>query len=368
MHLRLNGASARFVLLPACATLLVLTAACTDSASTASAGAAGGSAVQVKTYTDLAALEAEAKKEGTLDIFLSPDFEPFLVQDFKKAYPWATVNYTGVQPDQAAAKLSAEVNSNLHDTDVAGIYPTAVSAFAAKGQLAKVVVPQDAKLVPAAQDKNNYIHAMTSTSNALVYNTDKIKDPPKTLEALADPKYAGQLVIQTPTGTGTGQQVFAMPYKSMGEAKWTQWLDDVAKNKPFFADSNSTAFAAVLRGDRAYCICNYHDYTNAAKNAPLAALFWDQDTYGALTGGVGAVITAKAPHPAMAALWMNWMLSPDGGQKGMVASGRVSSIVGVAGGDVLPPGTKVANFYDILSDLLARPDYYQSAYKKAFGL
>jgi ABC-type Fe3+ transport system substrate-binding protein len=154
----------------------------------------------------------------------------------------------------------------------------------------------------------------------------------------------------------------------MGEAKWTQWLADVAKNKPFFADSNSTAFATVLRGDRAFCICNYHDFTNAAKGAPLAASFWDQDTYGALSGGVGAVITAKAPHPAMAALWMNWMLSPDGGQKGMVASGRASSIEGIAGGDVLPSGTKMANYYDILADLLSRPGYYQTAYKKAFGL
>jgi hypothetical protein len=35
---------------------------------------------------------------------------------------------------------------------------------------------------------------------------------------------------------------------------------------------------------------------------------------------------------------------------------------------VLPAGTKIANYYDILSDLLARPDFYQTAYKKAFGL
>lgn len=366
MHLRLNGVSKKLVLLATCSTLIALPA-CTD-ASSGSPGQGGSTASQVKTYTDLAALEDAAKKEGTLDIFLSPDFEPFLIQDFKKAYPWAKVNYTGVQPDQAAAKLSAEVNSGIHDTDVAGMYPTAVSAFSDKGQLARVIVPQDAQIVPAAQDKNNYIHAMTSTANALVYNTDKIQDPPKTLEDLADPKYSGDLVIQTPTGTGTGQQVFAMPYKSMGEAQWLQWLDGVAKNKPFFADSNSTAFAAVLRGDRAFCICNYHDYTNADKSAPLAALFWDQDSYGALSGGVGAVITAQAPHPAMAALWMNWMLSPDGGQKGMVASGRASSIQGVGGGDILPSGTKIANYYDILSDLLSRPSYYQDAYKKAFGL
>jgi iron(III) transport system substrate-binding protein len=372
MKKRLGGLGGKLFVLTAVSAVLAVSACSSSGVSAGGSPAAGGSSttsgVALKSYTDAAALEADAKKEGTLNIFISPDFQPFLVNGFKKAYPWAKVNYTGVQPDQAAAKLAAEVNSGLNQTDVAGMYPTAVGGFTAKNQLARVQVPNDAQILPTVKDPQGFFFPMTNTSDAFVYNTDLVKTPPKSLADLADPAWANKLVIQTPIGSGTGEQAFAMPYSTWGDAKWTTWLDGLAKNKPQFVDSNSTAFASVLRGDRAICICNYHDFTNAPKSAPLAASFWDQDTFGALGGGVGAVITAKAPHPAMAALWLNYMLDPKGGQAGMVASGRASSIVGVAGGDVLPAGTKIANFNTTLGDLIKRPDFYETAYKKAFGL
>ena len=47
---------------------------------------------------------------------------------------------------------------------------------------------------------------------------------------------------------------------------------------------------------------------------------------GLIEQGNSIVIAAGAPHPAMAALWVNWLLSKTGGQPLIAASGRTPLI------------------------------------------
>src|ERR1700704_5370778 len=133
----MNGRSAglltKVVLLATGAALAA--AGCTSPASPAGAGSSPATTA-LKTYTSESALVTAAKKEGTLSLIIAPEYVPFLVNGFKKAYPWAKVNFTALEPDQAAAKLLTEVNSGINDTDVVGVWPTALGTFEAKGQLA----------------------------------------------------------------------------------------------------------------------------------------------------------------------------------------------------------------------------------------
>jgi ABC-type glycerol-3-phosphate transport system substrate-binding protein len=74
----------------------------------------------VQTYTDLAALEAAAKEEGTLNIYTAPEYD-FLITGFKEAYPWATVNFTGLEPPETAAKVTAELGAGVNNVDIANL-------------------------------------------------------------------------------------------------------------------------------------------------------------------------------------------------------------------------------------------------------
>jgi ABC-type Fe3+ transport system substrate-binding protein len=335
--------------------------------STAIGGVATAAAADdVQTYTDMAALEAAAKAEGTLNIYTAPEYD-FLVTGFKQAYPWATVNFTGLEPPETAAKMQAEIGANVNTLDISNLKLPQIQKFVAQGVLARVVVPNDAQVPKELKDPDGYTHPETSSYTALVYNTDLVKDPPKHLADLTDPKWQGKFAIDNPAGGSTGSQVLAMERKSLGDEKWQAWLKGIAANQPNITKSSSASFDAVLRGDSAVCACGYHDYTARDPNAPLGAVFYDQDGDGIITALAVAVQMKNAPHPHMAALWLNWMESPQGGQPGFVKSGR-SPVVDFPGNTAaLPASTKVAPVWEVLGDYFKNPDSFNKTMGSILG-
>jgi ABC-type Fe3+ transport system substrate-binding protein len=158
-----------------------------------------------------------------------------------------------------------------------------------------------------------------------------------------------------------------MERKAMGDEKWQAWLKGIADNQPNITKSSSASFDAVLRGDSAVCACGYHDFTDRDPNAPLGAVFYDQDGVGVITALAVAVVMKKAPHPHMAALFLNWMESPQGGQPGFVKSGR-APVVDFPGNTVqLPAGTKVAPVWEVLGDYFKDPDSYNKVMGSILG-
>jgi ABC-type Fe3+ transport system substrate-binding protein len=307
------------------------------AASTSIGGIAPATAADdVQTYTDLAALEAAAKGEGTLNIYTAPEYD-FLITDFKKAYPWATVNFTGLEPPELAAKMQAELGANVNNVDIANLKLPQIQQFISQGALARVVVPNDALVPKELKDPEEYTHPETSSYTALVYNTDLVKDPPTHLTDLTDPKWQGKFAIDSPTGGSTGSQVLAMERKILGDDKWQAWLKGIADNQPNITKSSSASFDAVLRGD------------------------------GVITALAVAVVPKNAPHPHMAALWLNWMESAQGGQPGFAKSGR-APVVDFPGNTVtLPAGTKVASVWAVLGDYFRDPDSYNKVMGSILG-
>jgi ABC-type Fe3+ transport system substrate-binding protein len=336
-----------------------LTALAIVLAASAVGGISPAAADDVQTYTDLAALEAAAKQEGTLNIYTAPEYD-FLVTGFKKAYPWATVNFTGLEPPETQAKVMAELGAGVNNVDIANLKLPQIQQFIAKDALARIVVPNDALVPNELKDPDGYTHPETSSHTALVYNTDLIKEPPSHLADLTDPKWRGEFAIDSPTGGSTGSQVLASQRAVMGDEGWKKWLQGIADNQPNITKSSSSSFDAVLRGDSAVCACAYHDYNDRDPNAPLGAAFYDQDGQGVITALAVAVAMKAAPHPHMAALWLNWMESPDGGQPGFAASGR-APVVDFPGNKAgVPAGTKVAPVWKVLGDYFKSPDSYNS--------
>jgi ABC-type Fe3+ transport system substrate-binding protein len=330
----------------------------------------GGSSTKdaSKSWTDTSALVAAAKKEGTLTIYVAPEYQPFLVKGFEAAYPWAKMDVSPQEPPQAAAKFQAELNSGVHQVDIVGLKEPELEPFSSKGAIAKVSVPSDKLVNPQLKDAAGLTHPMTATETALVYNTKLVSSGPKDLTDLAEPQWAGKLAVDDPLNASEGGPVFASERKALGDQGWDSFLAGLAKNKPSLTDSGSTSFEEVLRGDRAICLCEAHDYADAKKQgAPLGIDYYDQDGAGIVVTPTIAVVPKQAPHPAMAALFLNWVESPTGGQKGFIASGR-SPVVKVPGvTPVVPTSVKEAPLFDVLGDYYDHPDSYNTAFKKYFG-
>lgn len=344
--------------------LVATLAACGSTGSTSSASTASAN----KSWTSLSALEAAAKAEGSITIYIAPEYQSFLEKGFEAAYPWAKMTISAQEPPQAAAKFQAELGAGVHQADVVGMKDGELEPFISAGALAKVSVPNDKLVNPNLKDSAGLTHPITATETALIYNTKLLSAGPKDLSDLADPQWAGKLTVDDPLGGNAGGPVLASLRGSMGSVKWDQFLAGLAKNKPALTDSGSTSLDDVVRGDRALCICEAHDYADAkAQGAPLGIDFYDQDSDGIIVTPTVAVVPKQAPHPAMAALFLNWVESPTGGQKGFIQSGR-SPVVKVPGAPlVVPESVKEAPLFKVLGGYFKNPDPYNAAFKKYVG-
>jgi ABC-type Fe3+ transport system substrate-binding protein len=331
------------------------------------AGTFSAASAEVTTYSDLAALEAAAQKEGTLNLDVAPEYAPFLVSGFKEVYPWATINVRQASPGSIQAKWAAELSAGVKQVDVALIHFAAAKQFIPQGAIAQVKVPNDDLLPERLRDPDSYSHAMNQLASAIIYNNKLIDGGPATLQELTDPKWKDKLILDDPKLGSDGGYVLASMRKTLGsDDAWKAWLKGLKDNGAVITPTSGDAFQAVLRGDRPLCLCAYYDYVyNAAQGAPLGATFFNQDTSGIIVRPIVAVIAAAAQHPAMSALFVNWALSDKGGQKGMADSGRTPAVP-VPGDEKvnLPDGVKAANFYEYMADYVANQKAYNEVFKE----
>jgi ABC-type Fe3+ transport system substrate-binding protein len=351
----------------AAATLTLAIAACGSSSGAATPAA--GTAAHPIVYSDETSMVAAAKKEGTVNVYMAPEFTPFLAKGFMQKYPWAKVNVTGLEPPAAAAKWATEVGAGVKNVDVASIYITQVKQFTDQNAISAVQLPNDNLIAAPLQDANHYFHASIEYPYVLLYNTKELPNGgPADLKDLTLPQWKGKLVMDNPALGGPGGLTMAAMQEEIGASGWQQYLTALKANDPDLTDSSSASYDAVVRGDRPLCICSYHDFVGQAAGTPVGVDFYNQSTTGVIPQAGTMVVAAKAPHPAMAALWINWVLSATGGQAAVAASGRTPVVANVPGADKVdvPAGTKVASF-DILRAYLNDPDQFNTVYKSTFG-
>lgn len=360
--------------LPVVASLAI--AGCSSSGNSSSPSGGDGSGTTdssgVTTYASEADIIKAARAEGgELNIYQGSDD---LVWDkaFKKKYPWVKINQTDLEPNQAAQKWATELSAGVHNMDVINTYVTQHDQFTSEpGKVQPLIVPND-KLVPKMyQDPTHQYHVFQLTPSALLYNTKLLPNGgPEDLLDLAKPEWKGKLVIDNPTDGGASALAMAVVKKELGgdEAKWEEYMKAVVANEPEITDSTSTSYDDLVRGERALCLCSYHDYVSQAKGTPVAADIENQKSTG-LAQQANLLMAAKdAPHPAMAALWINWMLDPTGGQAQVVDTGRQASVPSATNGKstALPPGTKVAPFTS-LGSYISDPNPYNDTYQSIWG-
>lgn len=360
------GAGRLFVLV---AVIAVSIAGCSSGSGSSGASTQNGSSSpgKVKDWSDVSALVKAAKSEGTLNVYV-PNQYAAVMSGFMKTYPWAKINDTDLVPEAAAQKLATEVSAGIGNADAVNLYTNQVSQFSSQGQLLAFHVPNE-KNIPASQaDPAGQFHTWYVAPYVLLYNTKRLSGGPKDLTDLTAATWKGKLVMDNPALGGPASEVLAA-LKPTLSSQWQSWLQKLNANGPTLTDTSGTSYGDVVRGDSPLCLCAYHDFTSQASGTPVA-----DDLYGQSKNGTGVVqqalamvVPTTAPHPAMAALWVNWLLSA-AGQEAVVAGGRspVDTSVPGAGKVSLPAGTKVTSD-QVLASYLKDQTPYTSAYKAVFG-
>jgi len=107
----------------------------------------------------------------------------------------------------------------------------------------------------------------------LVVNTNlvAIKDAPKSLDELTDPKWSGKIALAYPMYGTTAAHMTALRQK-WGDEKWQRWCKGLVANKPFVVDGNSMVVRLVGSGEAALGLTDYDDVAAGQRNnLPIAS-------------------------------------------------------------------------------------------------
>ena len=257
---------------------------------------------------DTAKLIEGAKKEGELVIYGTTDLRQsnLINEKFQAKYPFINVKLNRLTSDNLYPRVIAETRSGKFLADL--LQNNAIGMhFLRKGNfLGRYVSPEEGAYGKEFKDSGFWV---TSSMNVHVigYNTRNVarNQLPKSWEDLLGPTWTGRLMVSP------REQWFGWMLQVMGKEKGLNYMRALAKQKPAVR-RESTAMRAqlVLAGEGDIDLdSTYSVLTPLMKRG--APVNWT--TLGpALVVPVGYGLTAKAPHPNAAKLFLDFVLSQEG--------------------------------------------------------
>lgn len=281
-------------------------------------------AAQAQT-TDLDALYEAAKQEGTLTTIALPhDWCGYgdVIAGFKAKYPGIAVNE--LNPDAGSADELEAIRANKGNTGPQA--PDVIDVGLAFGPQAKAEgllqpykvstwdgIPEDAK------DAEGYWYGDYYGVMALGVNTDLVDTVPQTWADLTKPEYANAFAL-TGDPRSSNQAILSILAAGIarggepGEASGQKGLELLAEiNKagnfvPVTAKAGTIAQGATpIVAGWDYNLLNWRD--QLAGNPPVEVVI---PSDGVLAGVYVQAISAYAPHPNAAKLWMEYLYSDEG--------------------------------------------------------
>lgn len=256
------------------------------------------------------ALVARAKAEGrltwyTADTVLAAED---LAKRFQEQYGIRVeVNRKTTLP--LVQQYSTESSRGQSPADVVtliGMGPIA-GVLGPKGLLASYV-PAGAARLPAIYRQGDIAYAYSVSPMGVVYNTKLVSE--KDAQILAkyngwlDPRWAGKMAITAPLGGTTAGNLLMLQTRE--GAKFVEAL--ARTQKAVVYQTVATVGDAVASGEQAIGVnVTPSVVSRAAEGAPIRFIFQDEWTY--VVPAV-ASISAKAPHPNAARLFVEWLLTP----------------------------------------------------------
>ena len=251
-------------------------------------------------------LIAAAKAEGKL-VYYTANFaevEQQVIKEFNKRFPEIKVEMvrapggqliTRVKTEAAAGKLIADV---VDHSDRALMLPLA-DLFQDYAPPNAADYNPDAQISPKLWPRATLVWS-------IAYNTELVKNPPKTWMDLTKPEYdkmTGQVFAQS---GGTTWTRIMFERQVLGEDYWAKQ----AATHPILYPSGAPMSDALVRGEIAMGPLLYNAiYPKQKDGAPIKIFFPPE---GAPVNPYASGIPKTAAHPNAAKLFLNWCLSKEG--------------------------------------------------------
>src|ERR1700722_13063661 len=265
-------------------------------------------------------LIAAAKAEGKLVYYTAnfAEIEQVVIKEFNKRFPEIRVEMvrapggqliTRVRTEAAAGKLIADV---VDHSDRALMLPL-------EDLFQDYAPPNAADYDPAALISPKFWPRATVVCS-IAYNTELVKNPPKTWMDLTKPEYdkmTGQVFAQS---GGTTWTRIMFERQVLGEDYWAKQ----AATHPILYPSGAPMSDSLVRGEVAMGPLLYNAiFPKQQEGAPVKIIFPPE---GVPANPYASGIPKTAAHPNAAKLFLNWCLSKEGQSFMITELGNLTSL------------------------------------------
>ncbi len=308
-------------------------------------------------------LEEAAKAEGgqfMLYTSMNQKDSEAILAAFKKSYPFVSPTYYSESGELLAVRVQTEAQAGQYIADAFEL--DSLSAFRMRQQgLLGSFVPPESETYPAyAKDPGGFGTVDRFVSVVIGYNTGLVApaDVPKTWSDLLDPKWKGKMIVEANDMELLGDMTAAW-----GQEKTYALWDGIAAQQPAVMTGHTEVADALAAGLYAITPTVYAHRIEQLKAKGQPVEWVKTDPVFAYTQTVA--LAAKAPHPATAKLFINWLLS-ETGQTLYRDLGRLPARPGVS---TDPPSlTENVNFFYSSLLVVERYDEFSEKWKSLFAL
>lgn len=272
----------------------------------------------LKTYERLTGKEREAKliegakREGKMVYYGSTaiDHSKRILDAFKKKYPSIKTGHYRSGSINIVNKITAEARGERYDVDVIDLQAGEAYTLVKKGLVDPYLSPSRKGITKEFMDEKGYWTAIFHLVVASGFNTEYVKkeEGPRSYEDLLDPKWKGRMSLDTQDHDLMGT---LMEY--WGRERTLAYFKKLAKNEPTMRRGH-TFQAQILAAGEVHVspwLYGYRPLSMKRKGAPLEVVLMKP----VISIPTYLMLAKNAPHPYSAALFLDWVLSQDGGMK-----------------------------------------------------
>ena len=253
---------------------------------------------------------AAAKKEGTLTLYttIAEKDLPAILKPFEQKYG-VKVNVWRAGTDKVLQRTVTEAQARKYDVDAIHFGSPEMEALAREKILQPVSSPVHRDLMAGAVPKHREWAATILSVWVQAYNTQAVRkeDLPKTYQDLLDPKWKGKLGIEAKNDDWFATVVHQVGGEEKGLAFFREL---VAKNGISPRQGHTLLNNMVVSGEVPLALTVYNYMPEQAKKRGAPIDWFAIEPAIARSNAVG--VARRAPHPAAALLFYEYLLGPEG--------------------------------------------------------
>lgn len=266
------------------------------------------------------ALEKEASKEGQVVWYaaMGSDRAFELIKGFESRYPFLKVRFQPGGASRQLEQLLVEHRTKKHRADIINTRRSFVGVMAKAGAIARFRTPLRTALRDGFTDKEGFVNSIFAQPRVFLFNTRMVPrdKAPKSFDDLLDPQWKDKLGMDT-----TDYDWIAALIDYYGRTKAVEFAGQLSKQQLNMRRGPTLLAQLAVAGEFPIVIDAFPEEVLQLKNAKAPVDFTFSEPFVAVKTPTTVSISAGAPHPNAAALFVDFLLSKPG-QEIMASQGR----------------------------------------------